>query len=165
MAALAGLAREQKLAVRFIEMMPIGLGQGKRGIPEEQIQEILEKAYGSLTPCSGQEAGGNGPAHYAQIEGFAGKIGFISAISHQFCGSCNRIRLTSDGKLKTCLQYGETLDVRALLRDEAVTDTQIEEQLLQEISRKPQGHHFREKKEWETAEEHAEQHTMSKIGG
>lgn len=164
-AAIAGLAREQKLAVRFIEMMPIGLGQGKRGIPEEQIQEILEKAYGPLTPCSGQEAGGNGPAHYAQIEGFAGKIGFISAISHQFCGSCNRIRLTSDGKLKTCLQYGETLDVRALLRDEAVTDMQIEEQLLQEIFRKPQGHHFREKKAWETAEEHVEQHTMSKIGG
>ncbi len=71
---------------------------------------------------------------------------------------CNRVRLTSDGGFKTCLQYGETLDLRSLLRS-GVSDTEIREQLEKEIQKKPQCHHF------EKQVENIEKQNMSKIGG
>ena len=161
---LAGLAGEHRLAVRFIEMMPIGLGQKEKGISEEKVKRLLEEKYGNMQLCPDSKRNGNGPAHYYQIEGFAGKIGFISAISHQFCSGCNRIRLTSDGKLKTCLQYGDTLDVRALLRN-GTPDEEIVEQVRQEILKKPGCHHFVEQDLTEQNEKITEKNTMSKIGG
>ena len=64
---------------------------------------MLEAAFGPMTPCD--ESLGAGPGHYFTIPGFRGKIGFISAMTHQFCDGCNRVRLTATGFLKTCLQY------------------------------------------------------------
>ena len=118
--------------------------------------DLLEQKYGALCPYDGNM--GNGPAHYYELPGFRGKIGFISAISHKFCGECNRVRLTSDGGFKTCLQYGETLDLRSLLRNGA-SDTELRERLEKEILKKPQCHHF------EKQVENIEKQTMSKIGG
>lgn len=153
---IAGLAKDDPLTVRFIELMPIGQGRNKDGISEEKILGLLEQKYGVLCPYDGNM--GNGPAHYYELPGFRGKIGFISAISHKFCGECNRMRLTSDGGFKTCLQYGETLDLRSLLRS-GVSDTEIREQLEKEIQKKPQCHHF------EKQVENIEKQNMSKIGG
>jgi cyclic pyranopterin phosphate synthase len=111
---LAALARENPLHVRFIELMPIGLGKGLPSYSDGEIRAILENAFGPMTFSSVKL--GNGPAVYYSLPGFTGKIGFISALSHEFCDSCNRLRLTSEGFLKTCLQYGDGVDLRSALR-------------------------------------------------
>jgi len=139
---MAELARDHKLAVRFIEMMPIGCGVNYQSCQEEDIKRILEEAYGMLTPLP--RSIGNGPARYYAPEGFEGKIGFISAVSHKFCSDCNRIRLTSEGILKTCLQYEGKLNLKELLRQGA-TEELLEQSILAAVDQKPCGHHFNEK--------------------
>ena len=100
---LAELVRKYRIHVRYIEMMPIGLGKQFKPQFEDEILAELEQRYGKYEKY--EEKLGNGPGHYYTFPGFIGKIGFISAISHKFCNRCNRVRLTSQGFLKTCLQY------------------------------------------------------------
>ena len=137
---LAGLARSQPLQIRFIELMPIGAagsGSGKdsrhgaviggcgnaqalpplAGISGDEILRKLIEVYPDLREDTA--AYGNGPAKYVHIPGFQGSIGFISALHGKFCADCNRIRLTSTGRLKPCLCYGESVDVRSILRGRA----------------------------------------------
>ena len=102
---------------------------------------------------------GNGPAEYYELPDFCGKIGFIGALTHKFCGSCNRIRLTSQGYLKTCLQYSEGADLRQALRG-GLDDEEISRLLQETIFRKPREHSFLSDRI-----EKEEQHTMSGIGG
>ena len=159
---IAGLARERELAVRFIELMPIGLGKEflekeQRPLQEAEAKRLIEKAYGPLTPL--HEKYGNGPAVYDSLEGFQGKIGFISALSHKFCNGCNRIRLTADGYLKTCLQYERGIDLRKLLRSRS-TDEEIKQAVLQAVWNKPSAHAFHEKEI-----SYEENRCMSEIGG
>lgn len=154
---MAELARKYPVHVRFIEMMPIGLGKQFEFCSEEYILQGLKERYGDYVPYG--ECLGNGPGHYYSFEGFQGKIGFVSAISHKFCESCNRVRLTSQGYLKTCLQYDVGVDLKQLLRDGAA-----EEELCHAIEgailRKPQGHQF-----GSHVESHGEEHMMAQIGG
>lgn len=154
---IAGLAKDNKIHVRFIEVMPIGQGKNYKFLSETQIIEMLEKKYGEMMPF--EEKLGYGPGHYYSIEGFQGKIGFISAISHKFCGSCNRIRLTAEGYLKSCLQYDTGRDLRKLLRTGA-TDEVIKEAIIQGIEEKPIEHIF-----LSGHIDQEEHHTMSQIGG
>ena len=112
---MAFLARDHKVHVRFIEMMPIGMGKEFHGVSEEELLGILGEKLPRFSPYVGEPLG-NGPCHYYDVDGFSGKIGFISAVSHKFCGECNRIRLTSQGFLKTCLQYAAGRDLRAVIR-------------------------------------------------
>lgn len=154
---MAELARKHPVHVRFIEMMPIGLGKQFGFYSEESILQGLKERYGDYVPY--EESLGNGPGHYYTFSGFQGKIGFISAISHKFCESCNRVRLTSQGYLKSCLQYDIGTDLRKLLRegaDEKTLRYAIEETIL----RKPVGHQFGSQ-----PENHAEEHMMAQIGG
>jgi cyclic pyranopterin phosphate synthase len=173
--SMVSLAKDQKLHVRFIEVMPIGLGKDLKGLTEENIKEIIEKEYGTLTPYKASI--GNGPCHYYSLEGFQGKIGFISAISHQFCDSCNRVRLTSEGYLKNCLQYANGIDLKSLMR-QGISDEELIEAIREAISHKPKEHHFNEVKEKEsgnlsniqndicqTIDEELESRRMSQIGG
>jgi len=139
--SMVSLAKNQKLHVRFIEVMPIGLGKDLKGITEENIIEIIEKEYGTLTPFKASL--GNGPCHYYSLEGFQGKIGFISAVSHQFCDSCNRVRLTSEGYLKNCLQYANGIELKSLMR-QGISDEELTEAIRVAISHKPKEHHFKE---------------------
>ena len=127
-AELAALAKDRNLDVRFIEMMPVGLGRNFPGYTQEQVLERLREAYGTVVPCSGSGkesdvCSGNGPAVYYCADGFRGRIGFISAVSHMFCESCNRVRLTSEGFLKPCLQYADGADLRGPLRNGADEET------------------------------------------
>ena len=156
--AVAKLAKEYPIHVRFIEMMPIGYGKEFLFRGESEICEILEKAYGRMTPISMRY--GNGPCHYYEISGFLGKIGFISAISHKFCSGCNRVRMTEDGFLKPCLQYETGMDLRTLLRD-GVSDAELKAQIETIITQKPKCHHFGEMNEPEQTEHRG----MSEIGG
>lgn len=154
---IAGLARKYDLDVRFIEMMPIGIGARFCGETQQEVMRLLEEAYGPAVPVSGKF--GNGPGTYMKIEGFKGKIGFISAMSHKFCGDCNRIRLTSEGFLKPCLQFSTGCDLRALLRGDA-DDEVLKEQIEKTIFRKPRSHRFEER-----GQEGFESRKMSEIGG
>ena len=153
--ALARIAKERNVTVRFIELMPIGMGQGSVPCTEAEVSAALECAYGKLTPYDTPL--GNGPAHYFTLPGFTGKIGFISAVSHAFCDRCNRVRLTASGYLKTCLQYDTGADLAALL---AQLDETIRAAVTDAIARKPKSHQFQS-----AAVEHGEQHIMSQIGG
>lgn len=146
----AKLTLEKPLHVRFIEYMPVGEGEDCGGcgwgpedvIPAEEIlQTINEQAQaagiGSLSPADDSPAGW-GPARYYTLPNAQGTIGVISAISNHFCKTCNRLRVTSDGKLKPCLFSDEEIDIRSALRegnDEAVTQL-----LLRATNHKPEGH-------------------------
>ncbi len=155
---VASLARNYPMAVRFIEMMPIGLGREYRGLCETEVREILENAFGVLEKT--EEVRGNGPARYWKPPAFLGCVGFISAVSHRFCGECDRIRLTADGFLKTCLQYEAGTDLGRLLRENR-TDRELEEAVRRAVQEKPAGHVFGGGQE----EAELEHRHMSCIGG
>ena len=155
--AIAGLAQKYPIHVRFIEMMPIGFGKQFPFQDEESIKAVLEEAYGSMSPVT--ERLGNGPCHYYEVPGFKGKIGFISAMTHKFCSQCNRVRLTSEGFMKGCLQYQEGTDLRALMRG-GCTDEQLKDAIYQVIWNKPASHNF-----YESKTEQDEIRGMSQIGG
>ena len=136
---LAALARDRALSVRFIELMPIGLGSALPRRTEEEVLTMLEQAFGPALPCS--QEGDGGPGRYVTFPGFQGKVGFISAVSHQFCQSCNRVRLTAAGFLKTCLQYDCGVDLKALL-DAGADNGALTAAIRRAIAQKPEGHHF-----------------------
>ncbi len=154
---LAELARKYPVHVRYIEMMPIGLGKQFEFCSEDKILDGLTEKYGGFLPYN--KCMGNGPGHYYSFENFRGKIGFISAISHKFCESCNRVRLTSQGYLKTCLQYDIGTDLRKLLR-ENVSDEVLRSAVVVAIRRKPMAHQFTSQ-----VEKHGEERMMAQIGG
>ena len=136
---LAALAKDRNLSVRFIELMPIGLGSTLPRRTEAEVLARLEAAFGPALPCSQEEGGG--PSRYVTFQGFRGQVGFISAVSHRFCSSCDRVRLTAAGFLKTCLQYDRGVDLKALL-DSGADDHALLEAMRQAISHKPAHHHF-----------------------
>lgn len=155
---IAGMAKDTRLIVRFIEMMPIGLGKQFPPYSEDKIIKILEEVYGPFQLY--KTSLGNGPAHYYSVPGFEGKIGFISALSHKFCDECNRVRLTSDGFLKTCLQYRKGTNLKPLLRGKE-EDNALEQVIRQTIYDKPFGHNFMQ----DNHQESQEHNHMSSIGG
>ena len=156
--SLALLAKKRKIDVRFIEMMPIGNGKNFNGKMSEEIYKLLHNEFGDYEIY--KKRVGNGPAEYIRFHNFDGRIGFISALSHKFCYKCNRIRLTSEGFLKPCLQYETGMDLRALLRD-GVSDAELKAQIETIITQKPKCHHFGEMNEPEQTEHRG----MSEIGG
>jgi GTP 3',8-cyclase len=113
----ARLTLEREWHVRFIELMPVG---GLRDLTFEHVvpsSEVLERmsVLGHLDPAQGP-AKGNGPAAYYQIAGAAGTVGVITPMTHTYCASCNRVRLTADGRLRTCLFGDHEVDLRTPLR-------------------------------------------------
>lgn len=154
---IAQLAKKNNVHVRFIEMMPIGLGKEYDTKTENMLLAELKETFGAYQIS--EERLGNGPGHYYSFPDFKGKIGFISAVSHKFCSKCNRIRLTSQGYLKTCLQYEAGVDLKQLLRGGA-TDEELRRAMETAILQKPVSHHFGEKLDM-----HDETHIMAQIGG
>ncbi len=113
----AKFAREKKLVIRFIELMPmVDNRQLSRDfyMSCEAVKNRLQ-SLGSLKPVYAKSFG-NGPAQYFEMEGISLVVGFISPISCRFCSNCNRIRLTSAGKLMPCLASGEGFDLKSPLR-------------------------------------------------
>jgi cyclic pyranopterin phosphate synthase len=140
-AAIAALAKDRPLAVRFIELMPLGSAEAFEPLGGEETAALVEKQYGKLVPFVGKL--GNGPAEYFAPEGFAGAIGFINPISRGFCESCNRLRISSLGFLKPCLSSDLGLDLKALIRSGA-GDGELEAALRDIVLRKPAHHCFSE---------------------
>jgi len=132
------LARSRPYHVRFIEFMPVGNnGWGReRYIPSKRIEAMVGKAF-NLTPDSADEKGS--PSRNYTIDGFEGKVGFISPVSRHFCDSCNRIRLTSDGHIKSCLLRKGEVNVMSAIR-EGVSDDELAELISTSVVMKPSGH-------------------------
>ncbi|MEW8956586.1 GTP 3',8-cyclase MoaA [Clostridium sp.] len=141
---LALLTEEYNLDVRFIELMPIGEGKKFNGVSSDELKRIIgvSREYEELT--QGDKI--KGPAEYIRIKGAKGKIGFISAMSHNFCSNCNRIRLTSEGFLKLCLHWNEGKDMGELLR-RGYSDDEIKNILVSVINDKPKRHEFLSKQQ------------------
>lgn len=151
---LAHFAQERPVDVRFIEMMPIGLGAGSSGLSWKEALAVLRREWPDLR--SVEERRGNGPARCYASRELKGRIGVIDAVSHKFCAQCNRVRLTSTGQLKPCLCYSQGADLREVLRTcpERLTGT-----MREAIFRKPRAHCFH------SAGDITEQKCMSQIGG
>ena len=154
---LVQLAKEERIHVRFIELMPIGLGKSLEGMKKAEIMQKIESVYGKLEPYHGKL--GNGPSQYYTLEGFKGKIGFISAVSECFCEGCNRVRLTADGFLKLCLHSAKGIDLKTPLR-EGIEEEKLIEIIEEAIIGKPERHYFGEKDVRQV-----ESKIMAQIGG
>lgn len=115
----ADLARERPVHVRFIEYMPYFDEPGKWYVPSDVIKERLA-ALGTIEEVESPE--GWGPASYFKLSGSEGTLGLISPVSCHFCPSCNRLRLTADGKMRTCLFDSNGLDVKSDIRAGASTE-------------------------------------------
>jgi cyclic pyranopterin phosphate synthase len=154
----ARLTGHLPLTVRYIEYMPSGNGDlwtESHIVTTPEIQRRLE-ALGRLIPIASETW--DGPAARFQLEGAIGEIGFIGAVSNHFCSECNRLRLTPDGKIRTCLFSDDEVDLREILR-KGGTDEELKQRLLEAIHSKPERHHIN------THQFKKCQRNMSAIGG
>jgi len=133
----AKLTLEKPYQVRFIEYMPVGITALEDGYGHISNDVIME-AINRFTPLDavGQNGKTDGPARVYKMEGGRGEIGFISAMSHQFCESCNRLRLTADGNLRSCLLIDNEVDLKTPLRN-GCTDAELENIIKNVILNKP----------------------------
>lgn len=155
---IASFAKDREIDVRFIELMPIGFGKKYNQIDNDEILSILESRFGTFEIVT--EKRGNGPAKYYRNQNMKGCIGFISAISHEFCESCNRIRLTSSGFLKLCLHYNKGIDLKEPIRN-GISDEDLKKLIHNTIWNKPISHKFGHASE----EQDIELKNMVQIGG
>lgn len=151
---LALFARDRPIDVRFIEVMPIGMGACSKGPDIETAMRVLRTRWPDLRPV--EEKRGNGPARYYASGTLTGRIGVIAAMSRKFCADCSRVRLTSAGVLKPCLCYSAGTDLRTVIRKRPQKLTAA---LRQAIEQKPEAHCF------DDAASVTEQKTMNQIGG
>jgi cyclic pyranopterin phosphate synthase len=134
---LARLTLEHPWHVRFIELMPVGdlrMLTWEHVVPSDEILDRL-RAVAPLTPSEGP-AKGNGPATYYQWPDAAGTIGVITPMTHTYCASCNRVRLTATGKLRTCLFGNHEVDLRTPLR----AGVPLESFFREALANKPKEH-------------------------
>lgn len=137
--AFASFSEEWGVPVRFIEMMPIGQGRRYETMENEELVKILSEAYGNFARADDKR--GNGPAVYYTYGMKGGCVGFINAVHHKFCGQCNRVRLTSDGFLKLCLDNPSGVDLRTPLR-QGISQEKLGLLMEQWIKMKPESHQF-----------------------
>src|SRR5690606_33776611 len=139
---LLGFAIERGLDITFIEEMPlgdVGRSRGESYCSSDWIRARIAEHYSLLD--SAEQSGG--PARYLRLRDFPGsRIGFISPHSHNFCASCNRVRLTTEGRLLLCLGHENALDLRALLRRHPDNDEPLLAALRKGLERKPLRHEF-----------------------
>jgi cyclic pyranopterin phosphate synthase len=135
--SLARLSIEHPWHVRFIELMPVGDLRAltwEHVVPSDEILARL-RAIAPLAPSAGP-AKGNGPAAYYQWPGARGTIGVITPMTHTYCASCNRVRLTADGRLRTCLFGNHEVDLRTPLR----SGQRLEPLFVEALANKPKEH-------------------------
>ncbi len=158
---LAELTRHDPVSVRFIEEMPFN-GEGKHyaalGWTHRRIEDYLTENFPGLRKI---EDPSNSSARHYQIPGYKGTIGIIAAFSRTFCGSCNRVRVTPQGMLKTCLYDDGVLNIKDLLRS-SMNDAEVSASLVNAFQNRP--------KNGFEAEEHRKKklpylESMSTIGG
>jgi cyclic pyranopterin phosphate synthase len=134
----AALTVDHPWHVRFIELMPVGDLAGTefaRVVPSDEVLARIAARFGALAPADGP-ARGNGPARYLRIAGAQGTIGVITPLSHTYCDTCNRVRLTADGRLRTCLYGDHEVNLREPLR----AGEPLEPYFARALAEKPREH-------------------------
>ncbi len=137
---LALFGRANNIEVRYIEFMPLdaqGIWDNGKVLMQDQMIRMLESEIGPLEAVP--DADPRAPASEYRFKDGIGRVGFVASVSHPFCLNCNRIRLTSDGKIRYCLFAIEETDVKAMLRDGS-PDERIAETLRATIRAKWIGH-------------------------
>jgi len=143
---LARRALDDDWHVRFIELMPLGGGEAahvalSQFVPSAETRRRIEEALGPLLPLENENP--SDEARNYRFEKGAGVVGFISPVSEPYCGSCNRMRLTADGKFHLCLLNDDELDVKKALRSGGGVSA-VAEILVRAVSLKPTGHRLDE---------------------
>jgi cyclic pyranopterin phosphate synthase len=137
---LGRFARQHGMETRFIEFMPLDAEnnwQTEQVLSGPEIREMLEAEFGPLIPLERDDPSQTA-VDYQFTDGI-GRMGFINPVTHPFCGNCNRLRITAEGKIRNCLFSTEEWDVRELLRGGG-TDEQIAETLRRAVHAKKPGH-------------------------
>ena len=135
-------AAERDMDLTWIEVMPMGdIGNEDRLDQYWKLTDLRDKLSESYTLTDLPERTG-GPARYVRLEETGQKIGFITPLTHNFCESCNRVRLTCTGELFMCLGQEDNADLRAALRNHPGDDGPLEEAIRAAIALKPKGHDF-----------------------
>ncbi len=142
--------------VRFIELMPIGIGKKHKGVSNAKILDLIKSNHLEIKESGRVKKGG--PAEYIQVANAVGRVGFISAVSNCFCQDCNRIRITADGFLKQCLHFRFGVNLKDKLR-EGISDEALVQLISQNIYEKPEKHLFNQK------DKNEERKLMNQIGG
>ncbi|MDM5147909.1 GTP 3',8-cyclase MoaA [Candidatus Persebacteraceae bacterium Df01] len=137
---LATFAIERGMDISFIEEMPLGDIGHSRGDTYYSADEALTDLRRIFT-LSASDFDSGGPARYWKVDGTEQKIGFITPHSHNFCASCNRVRVTATGGLYPCLGQNDMVDLRPALRGESSDDV-LRHKILQTMAIKPKGHEF-----------------------
>ena len=155
--ALLEWALKNNLALRFIEQMPLdagGIWERSSLVTADDIYADLSKKY-ELTPCDGR---GSSPAEEFFVNGGPATVGIIGSVTRPFCGACDRLRLTSDGQLRSCLFSLEEMDLRTAMRNGA-SDEDIAQRFRKTVAGKLPGHGINDPKFIQP------QRPMSAIGG
>jgi cyclic pyranopterin phosphate synthase len=137
---LVQFAVDNELDISFIEEMPLGEIHGRSGtyISSEETRDALSQRF-ELIPST--ESSG-GPARYWRIPGSESRIGFISPHSHNFCDTCNRVRITAKGELYPCLGQNDAMQLLPILREHPNDDALLRQAIMDSMGIKPYGHDF-----------------------
>ncbi|MEH6551859.1 MAG: GTP 3',8-cyclase MoaA [Pseudomonadales bacterium] len=139
---LVEFCRAKELDISFIEEMPLGhIVEHDRAlsfISSEDIRDTIDSRY-PLTPSSDKTGG---PSRYHRMQDSNIRIGFISPHSNNFCGDCNRVRVTAEGRLILCLGNEDSLDLRAITRNQPGEIAPLQSAIVSALTHKPERHHF-----------------------
>ncbi|WP_391573573.1 GTP 3',8-cyclase MoaA [Cohnella sp.] len=156
------MTQEESIHVRFIEYMPIGFESPSwktRYLPLEHVLDTCRRKGWSFAPC--RDVYGNGPANSYRLNGAVGTFGLIHPVSEHFCGSCNRLRLTADGNIKSCLYWSDEYNVRKHAGDPAA----IEALFRRALAAKPETHEMAAALDGASRSRTSTVRRMSQIGG
>lgn len=139
---LVNFIRQNQLDIAFIEEMPLGVitehQRAETYISNDQVRHSIDQFY----PLTAVSESTGGPARYYHMNDSNSRVGFISPHSHNFCGSCNRVRVTAEGRLLLCLGNEHSADLKAPLRDFPNDDQPLIDTLFNALPLKPEKHHF-----------------------
>ncbi len=144
---MARLTIDKPIHVRYIEVMPFSEAYEftwDNLVPAAEMREMIMNEFEDLEPVR-EGIKGNGPAKYWRIPGAKGTVGFISAVTECFCGDCNRIRLSADGKINPCLGHVHEVDLKPIIRNPEATMEQLSALMADAILKKPREHNFDDK--------------------
>ncbi len=140
--AITEWCADQDMDLTWIEVMPMGDIGNENRLGQYWSLKDVRRAYESGYTVTDLDERTGGPARYVRLAQTGQKIGFITPLSHNFCESCNRVRLTCTGEMFMCLGQEDNADLRAALRDNPDTEEPLREAIRAAISRKPRGHDF-----------------------
>jgi len=139
---LVNYAREKEIDISFIEEMPLGNisshDRGESYCSSDEILAIISRTY-ALTPTSDSTGG---PSKYYSMADSVSRVGFISPHSHNFCGDCNRVRVTVEGRLLLCLGNEHSVDLKGVLREYPGDLTKLKKVIVDAMDLKPERHYF-----------------------